>query len=77
MRLVIVVEGGLIQDIFSDGKDVEAIICDHDTEGSDESELMKSPQCGDMGHHSRWTPLHEPGLVEAWFERYREKELED
>jgi hypothetical protein len=75
-RLIIVVEGGLIQEIFSNANDIEVIVCDYDIDGTEDDELMEAPD-GDMGYHSLRNLEYEPGLVDAWFARYRKKELEE
>ena len=38
MRVVIVVEGGIVQAVFADAP-VEAVLVDHDTESVDEAEI--------------------------------------
>lgn len=75
MRIVIVLDGGLIQEFIVDEKSdftspIDVLICDYDTDCGDEEELMESP-AGDRGfHHMLPCPEYEPGLVGAWFSRF-------
>lgn len=39
MKAVIVVEGGIVQEVISDEKSVDIVVVDHDTEDMDESEV--------------------------------------
>ena len=78
MRIVIVMEGGLIQDIFTEApmaNKPEVLVCDFDTEGGMGKELMETPP-GDMGYHRMFEVANEPGLVGAWFARWNKHEPE-
>ena len=74
-RIVIVMEGGLIQDIFCNGEQPDILVCDFDMEGGMGKETMESP-AGDIGYHRPFEPQVERGLVEAWFERWKKHEAE-
>jgi hypothetical protein len=77
MKIVIVMDGGLIQDIFIEAPELQPkpkiLVCDYDTESGMGKELMESP-AGDMGYHREFDPDFEEGLVDAWFSRW-EKHL--
>ena len=45
VKIVIVVEGGLVQSIYADRKDVEVVILDGDTEGVSKDELTEVEHC--------------------------------
>ena len=78
MKIVIVLEGGLISNIFTGGVSPGGapgiLVCDYDMEGGMGKELMESP-AGDMGYHRMFEPEVEPGLVDAWFARWQKHEL--
>jgi hypothetical protein len=38
-RIVITLDGGLVQDIYTDGLDVEVYVVDYDTDGADPADL--------------------------------------
>lgn len=77
VRLVIILEGGLIQSIFADKKaEATVLVCDYDVEGADQEDLMEAP-AGDMGFHQKWDPVVEWGLVDAWFARQEKKLWEE
>jgi hypothetical protein len=44
MRVIIVIEGGLVQSILSDSPDVQAAVIDYDTECAEEGETVEIPQ---------------------------------
>lgn len=43
MRVVVEVQGGIVQAAYSDGPDVELWVVDHDTDMVEESELVTLP----------------------------------
>lgn len=49
VKIVCVVEGGVLTDVLSAGVSVRAVVVDYDTEGCDENRLTKVPQ-GDGTH---------------------------
>jgi len=63
VKIVIVVEGGLVQSIYADRKDVEVVILDGDTEGQDEVEIV---QHGD-GCFCEWIMSSEEALLDPKF----------
>ncbi len=76
-RIVIVMEGGLVQDIFSDEKGTEIIVCDYDdTEDEDDTADVIETPFGDSGFHQKRDAEYQTGLVEAWFSRWGKHELE-
>lgn len=44
IKICVVMEGGLIQQVLSAGVPVEVVVIDYDTEGADQSELASIPQ---------------------------------
>jgi hypothetical protein len=67
MKIVIVMDGGLIQDIFIEAPELQPkpkiLVCDYDTESGMGKE-----------YHREFDPDFEEGLVDAWFSRW-EKHL--
>lgn len=43
-RIVIVVEGGQVQGVNTDGVELDVLVLDYDTEGADESDIVDIPQ---------------------------------
>ena len=39
MKLIIIVEGGIVQEVYADTPGAEIVLVDHDTEGVDEDEI--------------------------------------
>lgn len=60
-RLVIVMEGGVIQSVVAD-KPVDVMVVDYDTDGADPARLRSVPQVNAhgvvLGHHSAWVTSH-------------------
>ena len=47
VKIVIVLEGGVVQDVLSCGVPVQFALIDYDAEGADESEIVQIPQEGE------------------------------
>ena len=69
-RIVILVKGGLVSDVLSDGP-AEVLVLDMDTEGADEEEIMRlwdyeaAPSCFEAAIH--------PSLVDEAYDVYEER----
>lgn len=68
-RIVIVMEGGLIQGVCSDEAGVDVLVCDYDIDGIDEESSVYASPDGSKGYHTMMEANKETGLVEAWFSR--------
>jgi len=66
-RIVIVIEGGLVQSVMSDEK-TEVLVLDLDTEGADAAELIRVSGQDMAATHSE-SVVH-PSLVDEAFEAY-------
>jgi len=44
VKIVITLDGGLVQAVVSDGTPVEYVVIDYDTEGGDENDMLDVPQ---------------------------------
>ena len=77
MRMVIVLSGGVIQDIFANGEKVRVLVCDLDSHEVERAGpgMMETPG-GDTAIHTEWEPQIEPGLVHSWFARKKKHDLE-
>ena len=67
VRVLIVLDGGLVQEILADRPGVEAAVLDQDTEGCDEDELITvadggTELCGTLQAHGT---VQQPGIVSA------------
>lgn len=62
VRLVITMEGGLIQDVISGGLPIEVLVIDYDTDGNDPAETVLVPQ-GD-GYEPEPAYVHLRALTE-------------
>ncbi len=72
-RVVIVMDRGLIQDAFSNG-DLELLVCDYDMESGMGKDLVETPH-GESGYHRIFPCSKDPGLVDAWFLRWLNRDL--
>lgn len=68
MRIVIAVEGGIVQAVLA-SEPTEVIICDYDIDGADPDELMETPY-GEQGAHGKSNASVEKCLVAAWYLRF-------
>jgi hypothetical protein len=73
-RIVIVMEGGLIEEILCNCERPDILVVD-DMKGGLGKDLMETP-AGDMAYHRLFEPHVERGLVDAWFERWKKHESE-
>lgn len=64
-RIVVVVEGGMVQNVYSDTDDVNVVVLDGDVEGADESELV--PIADDDGFVNDWIVCNGPVYEDAAF----------
>jgi len=63
IRVLVLLDGGLVQDVVADRRDVDAAVLDMDIEGADEDEIVRVT--GD-GYDLRGTlQAHEPSLAPA------------
>jgi hypothetical protein len=47
MKVVVIIEGGVVQNIIVDDENINVVVVDYDTDGADETELVKTHH-GDM-----------------------------
>lgn len=47
MKVVIVMDGGIIQDVLAEEEGLEVVICDYDVEGLEKQDLSSIPQDDD------------------------------
>jgi len=81
-RILINMEGGIIQGIISTEDDLEVLVIDYDTEGCDENEISKVPQniCCSSSSKSAdayvfdFEVCHEPDEVNAYYRWYEDDE---
>lgn len=65
-RLLITIEGGVIQDVSSSHPDVEVIVVDFDTDSNDPDEMQRSPIDGSDCIITRITPTLNPKLIDRF-----------
>jgi hypothetical protein len=65
-RIVIIIEGGLVQQVLSDGEPVTVAVVDYDVEGADLDDLTKLD--GEDAFISHWTADNsDPAFVDRAF----------
>ena len=70
-RIVITLEGGLVQTVMSDTESMEALVVDYDTDDADEDELFINPD-GDKAYGHKEEVAVMPDRVEAFFMSYED-----
>lgn len=65
-RILITLEGGLIQDVSSSHPDIEVIVLDLDTDSNDPDEMQHSPIDGSDCIITRITPTLNPKLIDRF-----------
>ncbi len=71
MKIVIIMDGGIIQSVFSDKANVKVIILDQDVEGTDEEDTLDDPEYGKVCVYEGITEAgHEPLEVKRLFGKF-------
>ena len=66
MRIVIIVQGGIVQEVFTDALDAEVVIVDHDTEMVEERHItLIEPENEALIHSFPVLPLADLDLAVA------------
>lgn len=69
MKIVIIMDGGLIQDVITDQEEAEVLIIDYDIEGADEDDL-KSTQSSDGTVDKAWVSNYPSSVSPKDVNRY-------
>lgn len=72
MKIAIVVEGGIVQEVITDEEIMDVVVIDRDTDGLDESEIKKVDGWKTYVYNGLRRTKHEPERLEKIYQEATE-----